>query len=411
MNPSNRDPGGYDPALDGLRAVAIILVMGSHFTEGAPRVPVAIRALAGSGWMGVDLFFVLSGFLITGICLDNAGPGFFRAFYARRALRILPPYATVLALILVGDAAFSTHSLHNVWALPAFGANIVAAWSGNWSALPQATWHFWSLAVEEQFYLIWPWAVVLLSRRAATTAAIAAIPLALAIRVALVLLGANPLAPYVLMPARMDSLAAGAVLAMLLRRTQSREAIRGALRGVASAPTRRWLAGLVVLCLIVSSVAPGVERYSRWMDTVGLTVIGAAAALTVAAVAFPLGPTPLRQALSRPYVVAIGRYSYAMYLIQVPLNVVLRSVGFVPTGTVSSVAFTLCASAMTFGLAAVSWRLVEAPVLSLKRHAPYRRSPERAVVAVSERQRGSTANSVARVRDDVFAVHGNRLGS
>src|SRR5579862_7894518 len=137
------------PALDGLRGVAILSVMVEHL---APRL------LAGGGWVGVDLFFVLSGFLITGVLLDGKDdPHRGRTFYVRRALRIFPLYYATLALITFGPLAkalalgLSAQTLGWYWI---YGTNWQIALGMAHIGGPIA--YFWSLAVEEQFYLIWP---------------------------------------------------------------------------------------------------------------------------------------------------------------------------------------------------------------------------------------------------------------
>jgi peptidoglycan/LPS O-acetylase OafA/YrhL len=151
------------PALDGLRGIAILSVMLLHFTNAIAALPgsptSAARSVFGWGWTGVDLFFVLSGFLITGILLDSKGhPLYFRSFYARRALRIFPLYYAALFLFFVVPRA-----------IPSVPATYSFAWHdqrwfwfylGNFHPLgpdaKQFIGQFWSLAIEEQFYLVWP---------------------------------------------------------------------------------------------------------------------------------------------------------------------------------------------------------------------------------------------------------------
>ncbi len=169
--------GGHVLELDGIRAFAIWLVLAAHllFTQpataaGTDFIPRALAAILAHGWLGVDLFFVLSGFLITGILLRTKGLGrgkYFRRFYLRRVLRILPLYFVVLVILF---AAFRGQYA----AYFAFCALLSANLSGLASVpVPDAAGPFWSLAVEEQFYLFWPWLVLWLDARRLATIALA----------------------------------------------------------------------------------------------------------------------------------------------------------------------------------------------------------------------------------------------
>ena len=162
------------PALDGVRAFAVTMVFLNHFGGGAHggRVLRAVNEIRGRGWVGVDLFFVLSGFLITGILFDTRQDSrFFTRFFARRSVRIFPIFYLVVAVLLALTPIF-----HYVWR-PAqlfflvYLGNIPANWdfslydvmSANHPMARVTIGHFWSLCVEEQFYLVWP-AVVWLVR-------------------------------------------------------------------------------------------------------------------------------------------------------------------------------------------------------------------------------------------------------
>jgi peptidoglycan/LPS O-acetylase OafA/YrhL len=168
------DPAkGHILGLDGLRGLAILMVMFGHFIVVGknlePHTPV--HRFFQSGYLGVDFFFVLSGFLITGILLDTKHrKPYFKVFYWRRALRIFPLYYGLLAiswlsvmLITPGDAALLKGHDSPAW-FWLYASNIGMACKGTW--LDSPTWvglgHFWSLAVEEQFYLVWPMLVFLL---------------------------------------------------------------------------------------------------------------------------------------------------------------------------------------------------------------------------------------------------------
>jgi len=168
---------GHILALDGLRGVAILLVIACHFVSNLHIVGDGpawiIVALAQAGWTGVDLFFVLSGFLITGILVDARGSNtYFRAFYARRALRILPAYygflfAIFVLLPLLNLGAGDNYMLarqHQGWYWLHL-TNLMIAIGEIPGRGPYPNTLFWSLAVEEQFYFIWPAIVALCSTR------------------------------------------------------------------------------------------------------------------------------------------------------------------------------------------------------------------------------------------------------
>src|SRR5439155_15871055 len=159
---------GHILALDGLRGIAILLVVFSHFVSNlrltVNRIAYVPIALAHAGWAGVDLFFVLSGFLITGILVDARGsPYYFKAFYARRALRILPAYYGFLLVIfvvlpLLNIGAGNNYMLarqHQGWYWLHL-TNVMMAIGEIAGHGPYPSTLFWSLAVEEQFYFIWP---------------------------------------------------------------------------------------------------------------------------------------------------------------------------------------------------------------------------------------------------------------
>lgn len=344
--------------------MAIALVALFHF---APTIGV----VAASGWIGVDLFFVISGFLITGICLDHRGPGFFRAFYGRRALRILPPYFALLGV-------FAVVSLFALGRLPigfgwmaTFLTNLPMARAGDASVVPLAASHLWSVAVEEQFYLLWPFCVATMQPRRAVLVALAAIPTALILRLWLFHAGAG-MGAHVLMPARMDGLAIGALMAFAAR---SGGAVRGRSLGrmLASVSPVLWLVGIYGCCVLVSASAwpnaatllGAVTRATRYT-----CVAGFFAALVWAVVCAPPGNV-LARALSVPSVEWLGRRSYGVYLIHFPVAVTIRAFGLTQSTVPRTVLFVAIATTASVGLAELSWRLIERPSLSRKVAFPY----------------------------------------
>ena len=219
--------GAYVPALDGIRGLAIVMVMLAHFTSYGGMHPVVALdrlyyGIVMLGGTGVDLFFVLSGFLITGILLDSRKEsGYFRNFYMRRVLRIFPLYYATLAVCFLilpffrpGDSELSLLLQEQAWYWT-YLANVRMALDG-WPAF-HAIGHFWSLAVEEQFYMVWPLAVFAVAGRRLRVLCIVLIVGSLLTRVYFWQAGYLPRI-NVLTIARMDALASGAFLAVAARR-------------------------------------------------------------------------------------------------------------------------------------------------------------------------------------------------
>jgi len=338
------------PALDGVRGVAVIFVMAFHIW----RSPVTAL-----GWSGVDLFFVLSGFLITGILWDTrASPDRGRVFYVRRALRILPLYYGVLIAVFVLRPFLGwNHRLDDV----ALAPEQIWYWTYlcDWRIAldhPRAftfLTHFWSLSIEEQFYLVWPAIVWRCTRRGALTVAAGLAAGAFLLRLYFVLGTSLSGSVYSLLPCRVDALAIGAIVALALRGPG----------GVAS--VRRWVTPAAVAGLAITAglvlVRPTVRFVDAGMMTIGYSALDwtfaglvFAAATTRSAI---LEWTPLR---------AAGRYSYGLYVYH-PLVMwwITRDVPWIEH---SELRFVVGATLGSIVAAWISYRLYESPFLRLKDH-------------------------------------------
>ena len=224
MQPISPVKRPHVPALDGLRGLAILMVFLHHTVVFPDTGFVFGRNFVQFGRLGVDLFFCLSGFLITGILLAAKGDQYyFRNFYARRALRIFPLYYTYLALywLLVvhfqllkfgsEKISIAAHDLHWAWF---YGTNILIAKYRHFTTASFG--HFWTLAIEEQFYFVWPFLIFWLSRRKILGVAIAVVFGSLLLRVALQAQGIPEVVIRTSTLCRLDTFALGGVAALAL---------------------------------------------------------------------------------------------------------------------------------------------------------------------------------------------------
>ncbi|HET8656560.1 MAG TPA: acyltransferase [Longimicrobiaceae bacterium] len=379
VTPSPRS-ARHVPALDGLRGIAILLVLLRHLVLRPAGTPVDwLHQVTRVGWVGVDLFFVLSGYLITGILLDTRGrPGYLRTFWVRRALRILPLYYGFLAFYLwvIPHAyprqagAFAVLDRNQAW-LWLYGNNLLSAVEGVHLSFGLS--HFWSLAVEEQFYLVWPIVVLLLPRRALLRICGGLALGAALLRVALIHAGVPAGSIYGLTFTRMDGLLAGAAVAVLVRE-------RGGARALL--PAARWGAsvGLAVL-LALLPWAPSLMELSPWMQRFGYSALALFfASALVHCIAAPSGGA-LSKALNLRGLHFLGRHSYAIYVLHLPVLHFLLSSRIYPeqmaallggTLLVGRLAFFLVAAALSVAVSWVVWHLWERPFLRLKARFPYR---------------------------------------
>ncbi|HEX2188970.1 MAG TPA: acyltransferase [Longimicrobiaceae bacterium] len=375
---------GHILALDGLRGIAILLVMLLHFQLDKPDTSLgrAYANIVDSGWAGVDLFFVLSGFLITGILYDNrSDPHYFRNFYVRRLLRIFPLYYGFLVLrFLVAPHLFQPEwvdlqapAADQAWAW-LYLVNLQYSLPGTGHPAPFVG-HFWSLAIEEQFYLVWPAVVLALGRRSLVRLCCAMVVGALALRGVFVFALENYGAAYYFTPARMDALALGSLIALVARGETG--------RGVAA--LLRWRRPVLVgtgAALAVLYTWRGLWWQDPIVGTVGFSLVALFfAAVLVTAVDAPPG-SRLGRAFANPVLLFFGRYSYSLYVFHLVVHRVLKKTVFNPDqapafvlGVPLQLAFLVTATAISVVLAVASWHLFEKHFLKLKGRFEHGRPP------------------------------------
>ncbi|MFI4860275.1 MAG: acyltransferase family protein [Phycisphaerales bacterium JB063] len=388
--PTTPDPrlAGHMPGLDGLRGLAALLIVYYHYASwqwvhtfpGEPTDTMrTTTALLQYGWLGVDVFFVLSGFLITGILIKTrTHPHYFKYFYARRALRIFPLYyAALVGALIVAPLLLTTGPgeeaalQHQAW-LWLYGTNFAMAFGPDglygqgWMSLR----HFWSLAVEEHFYLVWPLIVYLTPPRRLGHLCLVFIAAGIASRLACYA-WFDPqrvgLIVRAITPCHIDKLAVGGLLAFTLHHNHT-----------TLERLRPWATSALAATLIFLTACgiASVRHETFLMQNVGYPLITLASAGAIV-LALSAKPTSLLSRLltSRPAVM-LGTYSYGMYVWHnIPrywlghqglgpkiagLLHLNASAGFLVSGVVA------CAGSIL--VAMVSYHAFEAWFLKLKKH-------------------------------------------
>ena len=380
------------PALDGLRGCAVLLVIFVHTNlgfAGVRSLDGVYNAIASAGWVGVDLFFVLSGFLITGILYDaRRADRYFRNFYARRTLRIWPLYYGFLIFAL-----WMLPTLLPGWGLGSGWAklSLLTFWYNFWAPAhsPLPLYHiFWSLCVEEHYYLLWPLVIRFTGRRAAMKWCLVLMGVSLLFRVGVLASGTWIQYAYLITPCRLDGLAAGSLVALSIRDPAD------------SARLSRWArpaliaagALLVGLGLTHGHLAPHIDLKrepiaavdSKLIVTLGMTGVSMFfAALLVVLLGSPQGPPgrALRRVMEAPALRSVGKYSYGMYVFHALVLEVIRW-GVLRASPAEAypwpvkLALTACVAGVAYGVAFVSYHLYEKRFLRLKRF--FRHEPPQA---------------------------------
>jgi peptidoglycan/LPS O-acetylase OafA/YrhL len=345
--------------LDGLRALAILLVVAWHYLgagDGPDSTPWRIFIV---GRTGVDLFFVLSGYLITGILLANArSPNYFSAFYARRSFRILPIYAVMLIIYLIGRQLRGSAPVLFGGPLPWW--SYVVGLQNLWMTIEQnygASWlaGTWSLAIEEQFYLIFPLVVYLASPRTLPRLLMALLVLCPVGRIIAYGFG-DRFGYYVLMPLRADILAIGALIAWL----QFSGAISPIVR-------RIFRIAFWSTACVLPIFAWGVELSDFTMAMWGHTYLVALFGSVVFMVLEHRGAPRLALLRSSP-AAFFARISYALYLNHTGVLIMVFLAAGYDSHTIMSWqggALTALALAISVLISSLSYRLVEGPLIRL----------------------------------------------
>ncbi len=368
------------PELDGVRGLAVLFVVLYHLQGyaglGNNRTPYGW--IVSMGWSGVDLFFVLSGFLITGILLDSrAQEKYFQKFYVRRILRIFPLYYLIVAGLFIAGPPLLRHlsrgALIAEWVKPGsqifawtFTLNVPFAFDYN--QISRLIHPLWSLSIEEQFYLVWPVTVYLLTPRTLRVVCLALVGSALLARIGFVVAG-NTSAAFALTPCRTDALALGALLAATVRTPGGGEMIR------------RWgwkIAMAAFAGIALTGFLGGTEVTDRLIVTVGISLLGLFYTSALGAVISAPEESIPRRGLRLPMLRFLGKYSYAVYVFH--QAIIITMMHKLPPASLAMklhstfggwLAFAVIFGIVTISVAMASWWLLEKHFLAFKRAFAY----------------------------------------
>lgn len=372
-DPARTSGSPHIPALDGLRGLAILLVL-IHMlnllqTQDGVAAYVFYR-ISYAGWTGVQLFFVLSGFLITGILLDSRqAKNYFSSFYIRRVLRIFPLYFSVLAIAFIAlpavgimPASVASDQYHQVW-LWTYLSNWAQLFGADIKTFP----HFWSLAVEEQFYLVWPLLIRTRGPVQCLKFCLSVAMVSLALRCLLVWYAEPGHLIYENSFCRMDALALGGAAAAALRVSGWRDKLH--------AMSNQLIVYSGLLFLVGMAITRGFWTGTLAGATVGYTIVAAGFTLLLVAIvgAETRGSSSWVKIFQLRPLRAIGKYSYAMYVFHKPVHdfvgqpLVAALQLKVSQSVLWSTAYIIIVTAGTFAVALFSWHVLEKHFLQLKR--------------------------------------------
>ncbi len=370
----NRVSARHIQSLDGLRGIAFLAVFFFHYGVSAHTNTgwvLFAKPITAGGWAGVDLFFVLSGFLITGILLDTSDdPHYFRNFYMRRALRIFPVfYGVALILLLLTPFLHLQWRLGHLSFLFYFG-NIAMQVDPSLGEVPPYVRivHTWSLAVEEQFYLVWPM-VVFYVRDAKRLISVCISGMAASLLVRLLFLHIAPQAgwewSYMNLPSHCDGLLCGAMVAILSRQVSLTRMLRHV------KPV--FIASLAGLAAIIHH--NGYAGYhNNWFAIAGFPLL---AVFFTCILLWTIQPETALCRLGQTRILRFfGKYSYGMYIYHnlfFPLVARLLSIlqHRLHSPSLGGAAYVFIALAATTVASVLSFELYEKRWLSLKSHFPY----------------------------------------
>jgi peptidoglycan/LPS O-acetylase OafA/YrhL len=361
-----RQAPDHVPALDGIRGAAAAAVFIYHYGGGARSSNFAVHFVGETihlGWAGVSLFFVLSGFLITGILLDSMQrPNWWRMFYIRRTLRIFPLYYTALlgATLIHLSLRRSWSSIAPIWPYFFYLQDIPTLVRFEVLTPLFALGHFWSLAVEEQFYLVWPFLLSLANRRDRVRQLCLSIYLlSLIFRICVFGLHLNPAWAIYFLGGRAGEMAAGGFLAALLR---------GSKLGKGRVlPGARSVLVASAASLAVVLWTRGTRAADPWLGTIGIALFSL---LFSALIALSLHPGIVERIFSLPVLGWLGRISYGIYVYHLLLypafawlthELLPRS-----TGEIYLLDLATVATVGTLSAAAISFATLESRFLRLK---------------------------------------------
>jgi peptidoglycan/LPS O-acetylase OafA/YrhL len=357
------------PVLDGLRGIAVLVVVfhnaGTAQVTAASRFMKALFYTHAYGWVGVQLFFALSGFLITGALLDHRSPSrreALRWFWIRRVLRIFPLYyATLLplSLVTISQSVFVSDfgSPRDLWWYWTYLSN----WAQPRGHVINVLGHFWSLSIEEQFYATWPLLVLFCRPRAVLRISIVLVVVSLLLRIGLSFNGLTELV-YENTFTRMDALALGAAAAIVARDAALLKRVAPLLGGI--------MVGSLGVLLAMAPFTHAFNREDPRVQTAGYFFLSLLSAALVLWGVVHEG-APRARWLAAPWLRWFGKYSYGIYVLHFPFEVLLvRWLGPTINGSAAVLAFGAWALHETLvfsfavGAALVSWRFVEQPALA-----------------------------------------------